>query len=144
MILWPESWVGWVNSRYFLVFFKIDFFFNFIHQYWVDWKLCFIIYFDFLYMGLFKPYDPSHEFGRLTWVNSSHFLFTFYKVILALWLESWVWHVYSNYFFVSFFNWFYFRLHPSILGWLRIEFHNLFWFALYEVIPISLLVSQVW
>jgi len=97
-LLWsydPSHEFGRLIRDIFLVFFKIDFLFNFIHQHWVDWKLCFIIYFDFLYMGLFKPYDSGHEFGRLTRI----FLFTFYKVILVSWLESWVWHVYSSYFF---------------------------------------------
>jgi hypothetical protein len=32
----------------------------------------------------------------------------------------------------------------SILGWLRIKFHNLFRFTFYEVILISWSESQVW
>jgi len=52
-----------------------------------------------------------------------------------LWLESKVmWVVPSH--FCSFLI-IYFQFHPSILDWLEIEFHNLFWFAFYWVILVS-------
>ena len=44
-------------------------------------------------------------------------------------------------FFLSFF---FLQFHHSILGWMRIRLHNLFWFAFYEVISISWIGSWVW
>ena len=67
------SWVWRVNfmdSSFFLK--KFIYFFSFIIQHWVDWKLCF--------------YD-------LFW-------FALYKVILVSWLELCVWHVDSSFFFL--------------------------------------------
>jgi len=32
---------------------------------------------------------------------------------------------------------FFFQFHPSMLGWLRIKFHNLFLFSFFKVIPVS-------
>jgi hypothetical protein len=68
-----------------------------------------------LYTWLVRSYNPCHGFGGLTPV-----LFIF-------------------------FNWqFLFQFHHLTLGWLRIKFHDLFWFALYKVISVSLLKSRVW
>jgi hypothetical protein len=37
-----------------------------------------------------------------------------------------------------------FQFHPSILNWLRIKFHDLFWFTSHRVIFILWLISWVW
>jgi hypothetical protein len=49
----------------FFVFFNW-LFFNFILYYWVYWKICFIIYFDLLFMRLLWSYDPIYKLtGKL-------------------------------------------------------------------------------
>ena len=79
-VLLYRSWVWLVNLSWFS-FFELIFFFNFILQYWIDWELNFITYFNLFYIELFQSYDPGYSFDRLTWVVS---------------------------FLVSFFNWFFY------------------------------------
>jgi hypothetical protein len=52
-----KSWVWSVDSCSFLSSFFHWFSFNFIHQYWTDWKLSFIIYFDLFLMSLSQSHD---------------------------------------------------------------------------------------
>jgi hypothetical protein len=52
-------------------FFFSYFFFNFIIQHWVDWKIGFIICFNFISMRLSQSRDPKYKFGKLTQVDSS-------------------------------------------------------------------------
>jgi len=72
-----------IDLVYFLSFFFIKTFANFISQRWVwhsDWKLSFIICFNLLSMRLSQSHGQNHEFGRLTQVKSSFLLllFSFY------------------------------------------------------------------
>ena len=100
---------------FFSKYIYIYIFSNFILQYLIYRRLGFIIYCSLLYTWLARSCNPCHGFGRLTPV-----LFIF-------------------------FNWqFFFQFHHSTLGWLGIRFHDLFWFALYKVISVSLLKSRVW
>jgi len=55
----------------FLGFFFNLFIFNFIFQYWVDWKLGFIIFFNLFSIGLSWSHNPDHIFDMLTRVNPS-------------------------------------------------------------------------
>jgi len=74
-----------------------------------------MIYCGLLYTWLAQSFNPCHGFGGLTPI-----LFVF-------------------------FNWyFFFQFHHSTLGWLEIRFHDLFWFAWYKIISVSLLESRVW
>jgi len=52
----------------------LNFFYDFIFQYWVSWELSFIIFFNFLSIELSRYHDSSRGFGRLIWVNSNCFL----------------------------------------------------------------------
>jgi hypothetical protein len=68
-------------------------------------------------MRLSHAYDSSHKFDGLIWLTRFFFIFL-----------------------IDFFSQFY----SLILDWLGIRFHDLFWFAFYEVIHVSWLGSQVW
>ena len=60
------------------------FFFNFIFQILVDWKLNFIIYFNFLSFGLFWSHDPGCEVDKLTRVIFIIIFFQFHPPTLIL------------------------------------------------------------
>jgi hypothetical protein len=134
------------------------FFFNLILQHWIDWEygfLIIIILFAFygfikvLWLGLrirqidldfFVPF--LLEFSSiLNWLRIklyNLFQFILYKVVLVLLTRSQVWSVNSSGCFMFFFLIdFILNFHPLILGWLKIEFHNLFWYAFHEVILVS-------
>jgi len=50
----------WVDLGLFLIiFFKIDFFLNFIHQYQVGWELRFNIFCNLFFMGLLWSYNSN-------------------------------------------------------------------------------------
>jgi hypothetical protein len=79
--------------------------------------LNFIIYFDLFSIRLSQSHDLDRKFGgltRLTWV------------------------------FLPFFNQIFFLFHHSTFYSLKNRFHNLFWFAFYEVILVLWSKSHVW
>jgi hypothetical protein len=88
------------------------FFFNFILQHWVNWNNLFL----FIFLWGYLSHDSCCGFGRLT------------RVGLV--------------FFCPFLIEFFFQFCPKTLGWLGIEFLNLFWFDLYGVIMVSCLVRK--
>jgi hypothetical protein len=92
--------------------------------------LSFKIYFDLLFMRLSQFYDQSRKFRSLTWVKLSYVLFSFYEIISVWWPESWVWWIDSGCFFYAFLIDFFFQYHTWMLGWFRIEIHNLFFIGL--------------
>jgi hypothetical protein len=106
-----------VNSGWFRYFFNpfIFFIFNWILQNRVDWELGYIIFFIYFLWGYHN---------LITRVTS-----------LANWLE---------FLFLFLVDFFFKKNYHSMLGWLRIRLHNLFWFAFYEVILISWTESRVW
>ena len=67
--------------------------------------------FCLFFIILFRSYDSRIVFNKLTWVDSSRFLY--------------------------FFNWFFSQFHYSILDRLGIELYNLFWFAFYRDILVD-------
>jgi len=102
LISWLKSWVWWVNPG----------------------ELELFVYFLKLF---FKKIIPS----TLSWLRiilHNLFQFTFYRVILVSWPESWIWQA-DLYFFVSFLIFF---QHHLIVNGLRIKLYNLFYFALYR------------
>ena len=72
------------------------------------------------------------------------FQFDFHEVILVLWPELHVWQVNLDCLFRSFLIAIFFQLHHSILDWLGIKLHNLFWYAIYRVIMVSYFGSWIW
>ena len=52
LVLWSRLQVWHVNPNHFFCHFLIDFFFNFIIQYNVDWELGLVIYFDLFFIEL--------------------------------------------------------------------------------------------
>jgi hypothetical protein len=128
-VSWLKLWVNLIDSSFFCIFLN-DFFFNFILQHWVDYELGLMIYFCLVSMRLSWSYDLIY------------FWFAFYEVISVSWLKSWV-NLIDSSFFCIFLNDFFFQFYPSTFGWLWIRPHNLFWFALYEVILILWLGSRV-
>ena len=54
--------VSWPIKLFFI-------FFNFNFQYWFDWELDFIIYFDLLSMKLSKSHNSNHKFNMLTQID---------------------------------------------------------------------------
>ena len=90
------------------------FFFTFILQYWVDWKLDF---YKFIWFDFYGVISVSWlRFDRLTRVDSAHF-------------------VYFLFYFIQF--------NPSIFGWLRIELYFFILFSFYRVITVSWPGSRV-
>jgi hypothetical protein len=71
------------------------------------------------------------------------FLWGYFVLLLGsrVWRVNPGWLVYS---FVSFIYLIFFQFHPSTLDLLGIELHNLFWFTLYEVIPVTWTKLWVW
>jgi hypothetical protein len=134
-------------ARFFFIF-LIDFFLNFILQYWIDWELGFMIYLDLLSMRLFMSRGLNHGFDGLTLVDSSYFLYYFLIIFFQFLLLPLGWlgiklHnlflfffllIYPNFMtrvmtrviFLVFFNWFFFQFHFSILDLLEFELYNLF------------------
>jgi hypothetical protein len=116
--------ISWLESRgcrvnpglpklFFVVLFFIEFYFSTLG--WLGIELHNLSQFYFIMLSW--SHNSSHEFNKLTWVDSNHFL---------------------GIFFINFF-----LFHPSALGLLKIEFCNLFWFAFYKVIMISYLGIQI-
>jgi len=68
---------GWLESIFL-------FFFNFIFQIFVDWKLNFIIYFNFFSFGLSWSHDPGCEVDKLTRVIFIIIFFQFHRSTLIL------------------------------------------------------------
>jgi len=62
-------------TRVFLCLFFHHFFFNFIIQYWNNWKLSFIICFDLLFIRLSSSHNPSCSFDKATYVDLNCFFF---------------------------------------------------------------------
>jgi hypothetical protein len=108
----------------------------------------------FFSIGLSWFYDPSHGLGRLTcslpffswflkkfhpsilcWLRIRlHNLFCFfYEVIPVSWLGLRVWSINLRIFCVLFLIDFLKNFYHSVLGWSKIEFYNLIWFAFYEL-----------
>jgi hypothetical protein len=134
-------------ARFFFIF-LIDFFLNFILQYWIDWELGFMIYLDLLSMRLFMSRVLNHGFDGLTLVDSSYFLYYFLIIFFQFLLLPLGWlliklHIFFLFFFLLiypnfmtrvmtrviflvFFNWFFFQFHFSILDLLEFELYNLF------------------
>ena len=74
-----RSWVLWINPCWLGLFYFLNSFLNFIFQYWVDYKIDFIIYFNLLSIRLFWSHEPGCEFNKLTLVVfMSFFLLIFF------------------------------------------------------------------
>jgi len=139
------------------------FFFNFIFQHWVDWKLNFIIC-----LFVFYEFIPISwvRFSRLIRVDLGYYVCTFF---FNLRLQNWVdWELRFIIFLFIYFLWGYHGLMTWVMGWLidsrcfchflvdffsisffnigftGIRLHNLFWFDLYEDILVFWSRSQVW
>jgi hypothetical protein len=54
-----------VDLHFFVLFFQINFFSNFIHQHLIDGELSIVCFFKLFFMGLLGFHDPSREFGKL-------------------------------------------------------------------------------
>lgn len=83
----------------------------------------------FFNMFFFQFYLSTMSWLRIKLYN--FFRLVFYGVISVSWSESqvlWVICVDSGHFLVHFFNYYFFQIHLSILGWLVIILYNLFWF----------------
>ena len=78
-----------VDSSFFFCHFIIDFFYNFILQYWVDWSID--IFFNLFSIKLSWSHDPSYKFCMLIWVdpdrsNIMSFQFFFKKYFLEFFI----------------------------------------------------------
>jgi hypothetical protein len=94
-----------VNSSWFFVSYFNWLFFNFIFQHRVDWELSFVIYFNFLSIGLSQSHYLGCKFNRLTRVDLIYFFsFQFHHSTLSL-LE-----VKLQKFILIFFSWNYHSL----------------------------------
>jgi len=77
-------------------------------------------FFYLFFMRLFQSYNLGWGFHKLTQVNLGICFLLFFNII------------------------YFFQFHSSILGWLGIDLHNLFWFSFYIVITILWHGSQIW
>ena len=80
-ITWHKLRLWQINSGW-LIFFCllfIDFFFNLVLQYWIDWKLIFIVYFGLFSIRLSQSHNLGHEFDTLIWVDPLYFHFNILK-----------------------------------------------------------------
>jgi hypothetical protein len=86
--LGSRSWVLWINPCWLGLFYFLNSFLNFIFQYWVDYKIDFIIYFNLLSIRLFWSHEPGCEFNKLTLVVfMSFFLLIFFLILsFSIWV----------------------------------------------------------
>jgi hypothetical protein len=76
-------------------------------------------FFYFIFMGLSRSYDSSHEFSWLTWVDLIYYLGSFFNWMFFFSISP------SNNSIVLF-HVFFLQFHPSILSCLGIRFWNFF------------------
>lgn len=97
------------------------------------------VIFFFLNVIYFSQSLPS----TLSWLwislHNLFILFVYHRVFSFLWSKSQVWHVYPSLLELFFF----YHIHPLILGLLGIKFRNLFWLVVHEVILIPWLESWI-
>jgi hypothetical protein len=134
------------------VFFVWFFYFIFylIIQRWVDWKMSFVIFLKYFYIGLSRSHDSGRKFDRLTWVDYVNFFLSFLIGLYNLLSVDLFWSHDSScrfdrlaqnnlvHFFGFFLLNFFFSIHLSILDYLGIRFHNIF----FNLLPVELSQSR--
>ena len=137
----------------FCVIFLIDFFFNFIIQYWVGWKLSFIIYFDFLSIEISWSYDQGRGFWHYIPGEIESFFYFLFKSHLHFFFNE-LSHSYNIdhgfrgliqltkgfffFFLINFFSIFF----SIMLSRLRIRHHDLFCFVYFLLCYFGLMTQE--
>jgi hypothetical protein len=105
----------------------------------------FLTFFNWFFFFKFHP--PTLDWLIIEIHN--FFLFGFHGVITITWSKLQLWQVNHGWLKLFVFWSFvlsesFFQFYSSILVWLKIRFHNLFWFVFYRIIPVSWSGLWIW